>query len=493
MHGILTHILLLGSLVFQTSKDFPDLSLNMPPMANAKADIVEMPRATAYMVGGKDGLRLEDRFDVFDLWRQDSVRVRWRDNDGNLFSISRISRKLPEAGDGETSTRLEWAGRQAANLLGKKDLDALDAAAYLLSPVEVEGRVKPKRSQRQNLAELWRYASTNKNAYVYAFRPRVEKGQPSVWYLSILVSADPQAAEVMEEWLDSVKWIKPETPRNGEAPSTETGLLARDYRRSVINHSDWHFAAASNVVVVDNISLPMRDQFIASLTNSLPRMQEMYRKVLPSALCDDTHVAAIRIFDSREEYLAYVGSEMKWSAALWSPQHRELVLHCPPQGSETLLRTVWHEALHQYLDYACSMIHSPVWFNEGHAMLFENVHFDMDGNMLFDPLEDAVAAIKAAPAEIAEYLPEFLEMDYPDFYAGSHEDRTLKYGIAWSIAYFLQVGAIDVRFQPFKSFRADMLKALVRTRSRSEALKSVLTEDLKEELIDQWLAFWKRF
>ena len=62
-----------------------------------------------------------------------------------------------------------------------------------------------------------------------------------------------------------------------------------------------------------------------------------------------------------EEYLAYVGPEMKWSAALWSPQHRELVLYCPETGSDALLRTVWHEALHQHLDYACSMIQSPAW------------------------------------------------------------------------------------------------------------------------------------
>ena len=183
---------------------------------------------------------------------------------------------------------------------------------------------------------------------------------------------------------------------------------------------------------------------------------------------------------------------MKWSAALWSPQHRELVLYYPEQGLETLLRTVWHEALHQHLDYACSMIQSPAWFNEGHAVLFEHSHFNLDGEIVFDVVPDAVAAIKPNPSEIAEFLPSFFEMDYPDFYSGSSEERIFKYHIAWSVAYFLQVGAPKVRFQPFKNLRADLMKALVRTRRRDEAVKVVIADEMQKELIVEWLSFWKK-
>ena len=100
------------------------------------------------------------------------------------------------------------------------------------------------------------------------------------------------------------------------------------------------FASASNLVVVDNMTETDRRPFIAALTNGLPLMQAAYRATLPSPLADEAHIAAVRIFGSREEYLAYVGWEMRWSAALWSPQHRELVLYYPPGGSETLLSTV---------------------------------------------------------------------------------------------------------------------------------------------------------
>ena len=486
------HILLLGSLIFQPPKEFPDISLKCSPLASAKAEPVELPRATAFLVSERDGSRLEDRFDVFDLWRSESVRARWCDQSGNRFSICRISRKLAEGTAGETRTRREWHSLKDGTLLGAKDLDALDEAVYVLSPVDIVERVRPRRSQRQNMAELWRYSTTNENAFVYAFRPRVERNERSEWYLAALVSNDPEASMKFDAWLDDVEWMKPDGLEKTDDQKSETELLAQDYRHSVINYLDWHFTSASNVVVVDNMTDTPRVQFIAALTNGLPAMQSEYRKLLPSPLIDDSHIAAVRIFDSREEYLAYVGPEMKWSAALWSPQHRELVLYYPEQGSEALLRTVWHEALHQHLDYACSMIQAPVWFNEGHAVLFEHTHFDLDGNVVFDTVQDAVAAIKANPSGIAELLPAFLQMDYAEFYSGSNEDRILKYHIAWSIAYFLQVGAPEVRFQPFRDLRSDMMKTLVRTRRRDEALKVVMTDDMQRELVAEWLSFWKR-
>ena len=245
--------------------------------------------------------------------------------------------------------------------------------------------------------------------------------------------------------------------------------------------------------VVDNMTDTDRLPFISALTNGLPRFQAAYREYLPSPLTDDTHIAAVRIFGSREEYLAYVGWEMKWSAALWSPQHRELVLYYPPGGSDTLLRTVWHEALHQHLDYACSMIQTSPWFNEGHAVLFEHTHFDMDGNLVFDHDPDAAPVIQSNAAVLAESLPALFAMDYPEFYSGTGEERRLKYQLSWSLAYFLQIGAPKVRFQPFKNLRADIMRATVRTKSRDEAMRTVLTDEMRKNLIAEWCAFWKRW
>ena len=510
--GGLLHLLVLGSLVFQPLREYPDLALKCQVPANAKAEMVTMPKATGYLKTNDDGQWLEDRFDVFDLWLAEALRARWKDQEGSHFSICRIPRKIPGDAVGETRTRADFATRYAAALMGPKDLEALDEAVYLLSPVEIFRRFAPRRAQRQNLTALWQYETTNDNAFVFAFRPLAAAKAEVDWYMVSLVSDDPDAGEKIDEWLDDVEWFavardddddgdgapdRRKTKTRGKAKvaddtEREIALLAADYRRRVINYDDWHFASASNIVVVDNLTDTDRSTFLEALTNSFIKMQAAYREALPSPLVHASHIAAVRIFGSREEYLAYVGAEMKWSAALWSPQHRELVLYLPEQGSQRLLSTVWHEALHQHLDYACSMYQPPVWFNEGHAELFEHTHFDMDGNLVFDLDPDAAPLIQANASAFAEVLPALFLMDYAEFYDGTDEERRLRYRLAWSVAYFLQVGAPNVRFQPFKDIRYDLMKAVISTGRRTEATKAVLTDEVRKDLVAEWLAFWRR-
>ena len=197
---------LFGSLVFLPPAEYPDLALDCSVPANAKADPVAMPSATAFVVKDQKGTWLEDRFDVFELWRADALRARWIDADGNSFSICRIPRKVPDDSGG-TRTRADFAvrhGKEAPagdTVLGPKDLDHLDEAVYLLAPVEVSERFAPRRSQRKNLSALWQYGSTNDNAYVYAFRPRVAGRVQTDWYMVSLVSDDPEAPEKIDEWL----------------------------------------------------------------------------------------------------------------------------------------------------------------------------------------------------------------------------------------------------------------------------------------------------
>ena len=68
----------------------------------------------------------------------------------------------------------------------------------------------------------------------------------------------------------------------------------------------------------------------------------------------------------------------------------------------------------------------------------------------------------------------------------------MRYRLAWSVAYFLQVGAPNVRFQPFKDLRRDLMKAVISTGRRTEATKAVLTDEMLKDLVSEWLAFWRR-
>lgn len=481
----------------------PDLGIAVPGLMGAAADPLPLPKAAAYLVTEDGASRLEDRYDTFDLWTSYALRGRWRDENGNLFYLARLSALPPNDVSGTVALRRTFYSNLVP--LDVREMGMLNEAVHSISPVETLQPQRPRRKQRKNLLDLWCYPSTNDHALVYAFRPRgsVERVEAPHWYLAALVAAPGEdMAEVRahfdDNFLDRIA-LPPLSQRAVPAVSVfpsskanENELLRRDMRASVANYDNWACTLADDVLVLDDLDKGIRASLVSALTNALPRYRRSYAKCIPSPLSGTNQTALVRVFRSREEYLGYVGVEQKWTAALWSPPHRELVLYNADGRNEDLLKTVWHEAFHQYLSYAGSMISASPWFNEGHARLFEYSHFDGRGTLVFDRDPEAVAYVQEYAADLAEILPDILKMDYDDFYAGEQVDVQAKYSLAWSVAYFLEIGAPKIRFQPFADVRADYMKALVKTRSMHEATRAVFTDEMREKFIAAWLEFWKR-
>ena len=483
----------------------PDLGIAVPGLVRGTARPFSLPKAEGYLVtSGKGERRLEDRFDVFDLWVSATLRGRWMDDEGNQLQIARLFARPPTDAPGTVCTRRDFYDELKRQLVDPKQPGQRDEAARAIAPVDVQGPVKARRSQRKNLRDVVYYPSTNDHALVCAFRPRTpERKETADWYLVSLLAAPNADMDEVQAWFDDslldeisipAARARPEPAASALPPddATEQELLQRDVRGNIVNYDDWHSTFAEDVLVVDNVDLSVRGPFISALTNNLPRLRRAYAHAVPSALSATNQTAVVRVFRSREEYLAYVGVEQKWTAALWSPVRRELVLYHPETGTEQLLHTVWHEAFHQYLAYAGSMIESSPWFNEGHAQLFEHSHFDRKGEIVFDRDVQAAAYMQEYAAEMAQNIPAVLEMDYKAFYGGTQEEIAVKYRLAWAIAYFLEVGAPNVHYRPYENLRADYLKALVRTRSMREATAAVLDEEMREAFVSDWLDFWKR-
>ncbi|MCQ2388448.1 MAG: DUF1570 domain-containing protein [Kiritimatiellae bacterium] len=501
-----------GAVRFGEPREFPDVGLSLPLPEDAVAEPFDLPKAAAFAVTETNGVqRLEDRFDVLDLWSALSLRGRWRDAYGNRLFLARLTAEAPDASDvDEEWTRVRF--RNGLKRLAADSAERRDEAVAFASPVEVGAPVRPRRSQRKNFSELLHYpAASNDFAFVYAFRPRLSDPhlKPD-WYVAALVPAPGEDAEAAgkafdEAFLDRVSGLPdfcedevwrdapsaPARKKKGASPLAEEDLLRRDYRRAVANYADWHFAAGDGVAVVDDVAVG-RERYLQALTNDLPRMRRAYARVAPSPLGGEPHVALVRVFGSQIEYLAYVGVEQQWTAAVWTPARRELVAWVPERGVEELLRTTWHEAFHQHLSYAAMMSTASPWFNEGHAELFENAHVGEDGEVVFDLDADAASFVRQNADALAEAIPAFLLLDYDGFYAENAAVRLANYRLAWSIAYFLEIGAPDVRFRPFENLRADYVKALVKTRDRAQATAEVLPEPLLKELVREWKKFWKK-
>ena len=456
---------------------------------------MEMPKAQAYLVKErKDVMRLEDRFDKTDLWISRSVDGMWRDADGREFMLASLAVIAPPLSGDKTVTRADYVAGTAP--IERKDEKELFVAIDKLSPIPPDEEYARPRQMCRGYRDIRYYQGTNESAIVCAFLPeKSERWSLASWTLAPgdeyderLKTFEAEFLEKRDTWPRDVvaeekaKAAAKKGRRRDEAPPGERELLRADARHSVALYDAWRVTDGDEFTVLDDIGNAR--SFTVTLTNDLKRMRAAYAATMPSPIDGSNVLAVARIFASREEYLEALGNndhgDMMWSAAYWSPQRRELVAYLPEDGSEKLIETIRHEAFHQYFSYAVSMISTSPWINEGYAQYFEG---GPDGPATVDTT-DLVAC--------ADALTSVMAMDYDEFYAGTDEERRLKYRIALSIAYFLEKGAGEVRFQPFKDVKRDYVKALLSTKDMRKATESAFKDkDTLELFVREWTKYWK--
>ncbi len=496
-----------GAVGFTGLKWHPDLCLSVPVFQNSESEPIDLPRTVSYFVQASDGgSRVEDRFNTFDLWKALSIRACWRDSFTNRIVIARIT--APAPAEEEIGVRTRRGFYADLPELNPKDKAALDDAVICCAPYEagVGYGEKPRRGQRKNLAELYIHPSTNERFLVYSFRPRSpEHNEKPDWYMVSFEVApgrdiEDEKERFESEFMDEI-FVPSKRERNPEEfikwnsshLPDECELFLSDLRRSVANYPEWRCTSQKDVVVLDELGGGTRELFLTSFTNSIPKVRRKYAELVPSPLAATNHLAVVRAFRDREHYLDYVGHDKNWTAALWSPEHRELVICLADSNTDELLKTARHELFHQYLSYAAALAETAAWFNEGHAELFANSHFDKDGNIVFDTPDDKTDYIRRNIEMLAKILPFMFDMDYQTFYDGETiEEVRAKYILAWSMAYFLEVGAPDMRFDPFKNLRGDYVKKLVETRSAKDSSRAVFTPEVRNLFIYEWTRFWNK-
>ena len=455
---------------------------------------MEMPRAQAYLVKEKGVYRLEDRYDKTDLWISRTVDGSWRDDDGREFLLASLAEAVPPIAKDKPVTRSDYVADAVS--IGKKDFNALFSAVDMLSPVPpAEEFTRPHQTPR-GYKEVRYYQGTNESAIMCAYLPEnSERWSFAAWTLADGDDFAERLKTFEDEFLAKERTDLDErressaAPEKGDSrrskkapPPGERELLRADARHSVALYDAWRVTDGDEFTVLDDIG--SAHSFTVSVTNDLKRMRAAYAATVPSPIDGSNVLCVARIFASREEYLdaleANDHEDMEWSAAYWSPKKRELVAYLPPDGSEKLLETIRHEAFHQYLSYATSMISTSPWFNEGYAQYFEN---GPDGPDFADP---------ADLVTFAEQLPSLMAMDYDEFYGGTDRERRLKYRLALSIAVFLEKGASEVRFEPFKDVKRDYVVALIKTKDMRKATAAAFkTEDNMKLFVSEWAKYWK--
>ena len=465
---------------------------------------LDMPCAEAYLVRERGTLRLEDRYDRLDLWTSQTVVGRWFDEDGRLFVLADLAFEPPAPGRDGAATRSTAADERVPmkRMRANRQIPAAfrEAISLLVPnvPIGDEPRHARQLPRGYRNVDYWQHP-TNYASIVCAFRQ--EKSEK--WYLASWQLAEgDDYAERMQAFEDQflrkefrafLATLIPQAPQTSQTPqapqtsqtsqtfSSERELLRADARHSVAAYPCWHFSDSEEFVVLDD--LPERD-FIKAVTNEFATMRRKYAAALPTEI-DGTNVLSVaRIYASRGEYLEAMmvedNTNLMWTAAYWSPRRRELVAYLPEKGEAELMKTLRHEAFHQYLSYATSMIPVSPWLNEGYAQYFESD----DVEATVDPRD--------LPALEPLVVP-LLTMDYDEFYSGTDRERMLKYRLALSIVIFLEEGAPRVRFEPFKNLKRDYLAALFETQDMRKATAAAFrNKDLLKLFVSEWVKYWKK-
>ena len=468
---------------------------------------LDMPRAEAFLVRGDGRLVLEDRFNTMDLWVSQSVDGRWVDDDGRVFLLAHLDVAPPATAASRESmvTRVDYA--ESRVFIEKRDIKAVRSAVEALSPVDTpEKEIRPRRLPR-GFKDVDYWHGTNTSAIVCAFLPENSK----VWRLATwqLVDGDDfdEALKNFEDEIfrsDCAEAIEARSPmqpsgRLSGAEASERELLRADAKHSISAYEGWSATDSTEFTILDDLG--KGSSFVVAVTNDLPVMRAKYAETLPTGMDGSNVLCVARIFANRAEYedALEVGglTNMSWSAAYWCQQRRELVAYRPPSemessSNEKLLKTFRHEAFHQYLSYAVSMMATSPWLNEGYAQFFEDGPPDPKRR----PAKDDWGAGDASLQDLERFatmLPQLLAMDYQDFYYGGTDvERRLNYRLALSVAIFLEYGAGNVRFNPFKNLKKDYFKALFETKDMRKATAAAFGgKDKLNLFISEWLKFWK--
>ena len=436
---------------------------------------LDMPRATAFLAREDGQYRLVDRYSVLDLWTARTVLGRWYDDDFRVFTLSELKDEVPPLGD-ETKTREDYESGITA--IERRDDEARFRTVEMLSPVEPTKKFAHPRQPVRGYKEVRYYEGTNESAIVAMYLP--EKGK--TWFLATWELAEgddigEKRAEFERFWLSGeAKELKLKEEKPLKHPG-ERDLLKRDVAHSVAMYGNWHFTPSEEFAVIDD--LPNSKSFMADFTHEMARVRDRYREVLPGIVDGGNVLGVARIFADRDEYLDVAGEDKAWTAAYWSQSRRELVAYLPEGGEKELMKTMRHEAFHQYLAYAGSMIMASPWINEGYAEYFEH-----------DEATDVFAGASLEELEqYSAYIPTILAMDYEQFYG---ENAQFNYQMARSIACFLEQGAPKVRFEPFKQVKRDYMKELVASQDMKSAIVAAFrNSDTLKLFVREWLKFYQ--
>lgn len=338
-----------------------------------------------------------------------------------------------------------------------------------------------------------------------------------LWFSFARAGAAPNASAIMAQCVRSVvegtvregdkganiafqHW----QPPAGEAAggSTRGRVLA-----GIRSLDDWWHVDLPHYLLVSDLPRNNRT-LVIELQKHLESLRKAFTKMWPPRAAA-ANVSIVRVFNNRDDYVRYVGPDYQWTMGIWIPGKEELVISASDKSGSSvkrgrerdeILSFAYHEALHQYAHHALGGMPLPLWFNEGHACLFETVRFDRTGAKVEIRENEARAEhlLAARPLGPRFDIVGMMFMSAEEFYAmgaaGPDVDRVrmLHYCAASSLVYFLRKGAPAVF--PGVGYEAICDRILnevtARPHDHAGAVEAALEGVDRDQLADDFYRFW---
>ncbi len=495
---------------FRGTAESAECGLRLPVFGGAQAR--SLPAAETFTYRSQAG-DIQQRFAPRDLWLARTWRGRWEDRAGNAVMLAEIDRPLPGPFPQDHVTAAQFEQAYGA-LPAVSGADALVRWAEAFAGRKAEGPPFPVPGGMR-LADVQGIAFSADGAgaavgYAFRLRPGPMVSATGVQFFALFEAREGTLAALRaaleREALPGITPIPRRAPavsdrrfqnertsagaaRDAEADASRAAAL-----RSIEGLKGWWHVETTNYVFVSDLP-GVRASLVKQMQSDVEALRGAFTALLPP-FEPIRSLSVIRVFNSSDDYLAYMGPEAKWSGGMWVPSKRELVVRPIDFGSvrerkDWLLGVVYHETLHQYLFYAYRAADIPTWYNEGHAMVFEGAEIGRNGIEIGESERRA----RIVDDLIADGGPDFarvIGLSHDAFYmaqAQGDKQREIHYATAWALVYFLRKATPPDR--PYAAI-LERCRAAIRDGKTGDAATAAAFEgvDMKA-LTDDFREFWK--
>ena len=506
---------------FRSDKNYPNLGLRLRVLGNSAPEPLAQFKTYTYTFtqGGESAKR--DLFDPRELWYATQHAGQWRDEADNVLILGKPTHLLPEvpktAGEHVSREDFDKAIADPAKAFDPANAEAL--TAWIKDFAECTPKTpETLRTTAFNLAAAVFIPIEESSTLVYAFRVKARKpsGQtePSDWFCAVIKIADgtlkskvrkdfetqflANVASVPQTGATAAAGVQPKALNATPAAlgNKEPAAAIPDHpsrtaaRKSIANMKDWWFAETPEYIFLSDIRSATGKALVKDLQASMPVLRGAFAKLIPP-FDTATDISVVRIYEDREAYKQYVGKSIEWSAGVWMPMRRELVIQSQGKDRELTLNIIKHEGFHQYLFYATSMIENAAWFNEGHACFFENAAVDGKGHVEI-PEDSRSDQLLRNLDTAARQLPKLIHAGYSGFYSGTDEQRSFNYATAWALVYFLRKGVPSEKLTAYETIIDTYLKTLAATKDADAATTAAFEGINMTKFQADFIDFWKK-